>query len=458
MNYITKSLTSIMLATSFPFSVMAAVTQAEAEKLRTELTPSGAEKAANADQSIPAWSGEDGKLTRVVGYVSGHAYPNIYAADKNIYDVNSQNKYRYKSLLTPGLEALFKAYPDTFFMPIYPTHREHNFSEITVKRNFWNATHTELSADANNLSHYSGGVPFPIPQSAEQVIWNARVNHPNAILNGIFDDISVYSDGQRQLSRQKFVSEYPFANPMNTLPMTEKQIGQHLALMLVKVLKPESAKGTMTVVHESMNPSKSERKAWIYSSAMKKVRRSPELGYDMPYGPGGFATFDDILGFNGSIDRYRWTLLGKREKLIPYHSYDFDRQDIDYFELMMEHHANPEYMRYEKHRVWVIEATLKKGEEHSYSKRRFYIDEDSWQIVLLESYDDDGEIWRVGILNTVYDFALKGHVARAQMIHDLKAKAYVSMRMVNELGQPRLQGNPKGSAYYSSANLRKLSR
>ncbi|NRB37972.1 MAG: DUF1329 domain-containing protein [Pseudomonadales bacterium] len=436
----------------------AAVSDEDAKKLQNILTPSGAQKAANADNSIPAWSGENNALSRSVAHISGHAYPNIYRSDKAIIDVHAHNLHRYTQYLTPGLQALFKAYPETFFVPVYPSHREHNFSKHVIQRNEWNAKNTQLSKDGDHLKHYTGGVPFPIPQSAEEVIWNARLNHPNAVLNGILDDIGVYPNGKRHLLRQEFTSEYPFSNPYNEPGMTEARIGDKIALMMVNVIKPERDKGTMTVVLENINSNKHERKAWVYTSQMKRVRRAPVLGADIPYGPGGFATLDDILGFNGSIARYNWKLLGKQEKFIPYHAYEFDRQDLDYFELLMEHHANPEYMRYEKHRVWVVEAELKKGQNHSYSKRRFYIDEDSWQIALLESYDHEGNIWRVGILNTVYDFALKGHVARAQMMHDLKAKAYLSMRMVNENGQPQLQGSPKGSAFYSATNLKKLGK
>ena len=113
-------------------------------------------------------------------------------------------------------------------------------------------------------------------------------------------------------------------------------------------------------------------------------------------------------------------------------------------------------MRYEKHRVWVVEANLKSGQRHVYAKRRFYIDEDSWHIVLLESYDGRGQLWKVGILNTVYDFALKGFVARAQMFHDLQSGAYITTRMVNETAQTNLMATPKGESYYSPSNLRKM--
>jgi hypothetical protein len=113
-------------------------------------------------------------------------------------------------------------------------------------------------------------------------------------------------------------------------------------------------------------------------------------------------------------------------------------------------------MRYEKHRVWVVEANLKRGMRHVYAKRRFYIDEDSWQFVLTESYDGRGALWRVGILNTLYDYALKGYIARAQMYHDLQSGAYIASRLVNETAQPNLMATPRGLDYYSPSSLRKM--
>ncbi len=47
---------AVMVALSAP-SAIAKVTDAEAAKLGTELTPMGGVKAANADGSIPAWDG-----------------------------------------------------------------------------------------------------------------------------------------------------------------------------------------------------------------------------------------------------------------------------------------------------------------------------------------------------------------------------------------------------------------
>jgi hypothetical protein len=184
--------------------------------------------------------------------------------------------------------------------------------------------------------------------------------------------------------------------------------------------EPARQKGQMTIVHEALDQVKNERKAWVYIPGARRVRRAPTVGYDTPDGPGGLVTVDDSLGFNGALDRFTWNLVGKKEVYIPYHAYKFDDPKVKYDTLLQKGHANPEYMRYELHRVWIVEADLKDGQRHVYKKRRFYIDEDSWQIVLLESYDGRGELWRVGVLNTLYDYSLQGYVARAQMFHDLQ--------------------------------------
>jgi hypothetical protein len=187
--------------------------------------------------------------------------------------------------------------------------------------------------------------------------------------------------------------------------------------------EPARQKGQMTIVHEALDQVKNERKAWVYIPGARRVRRAPTVGYDTPDGPGGLVTVDDSLGFNGALDRFTWNLVGKKEVYIPYHAYKFDDPKVKYDTLLQKGHANPEYMRYELHRVWIVEADLKDGQRHVYKKRRFYIDEDSWQIVLLESYDGRGELWRVGVLNTLYDYSL-------QVMKHLRARHIALQRVV----------------------------
>jgi hypothetical protein len=272
------------------------------------------------------------------------------------------------------------------------------------------------------------------------------------------DDMAVYLNGNKQLRRQVYVAEFPFSYKANQLGQIDDEIGINAAFVHVTVEKPDRQKGQMTVIHEALDQVRGERKAWVYIPGSRRVRRAPTVGFDTPDGPGGLVTVDDSLGFNGAMVRYDWKLIGKKEIYIPYHNYKFDDARVDYDTLLQDGHVNPDYMRYELHRVWVVEANLKSGQRHVYAKRRFYIDEDSWQIALVESYDGRGNLWRVGVLNTVYDFILKAYIARAQIYHDLQSGAYIAQRLVNETGQMRLLDTPQGENYFTPSNLRSMGR
>ncbi|CAA0121998.1 putative protein [BD1-7 clade bacterium] len=447
----------VSLLAALPLVTQAAVSQQEAKKLGNELTPMGAEKAGNAAGTIPEWTGSMSGVPAGLPYMgSGDVYPNPYAKDKILYTVTAQNAPKYDALLTEGEKALLAKYPDTFSIPVYPSHRDARFSQLTERRTEWNSVNTVLVNGVDGLQNYTGGAPFPIPKNGAEAMWNARTIHPHPTIVGELDDVAVYLNGDRQMRRQELVSEFPYSYPNNKIGDTEAQIGTNAGLVHVTVTKPARQKGQMTVVHEALDQVKNSRQAWVYIPGSRRVRRAPTVGYDTPDGPGGLVTVDDALGFNGAMDRYDWTLVGKAEKLIPYHNYRFDTPEADYKQLLMPGHANPDYMRYELHRVWIVEANLKAGARHVYAKRRFYIDEDSWQIALIESYDGRGDLWKVGILNTLYDFAIKGYVARVQMYHDLNSGAYVATRLVNETAQPNLMATPKGIKYYSPSNLRKM--
>lgn len=437
----------------------AKVSADEAAKLGgDELTPMGAEVKGNADGTIPAWTGSMKGVPAGLKYSgSGDIYPDPYANEKPLFTITATNVEQYADKLTDGQKALFAKYPETFAMHVYPSHRDGRFSEITEERTKWNASHTELVDGVDGLQNYTGGAPFPIPQNGAETLWNSRTVHPHPTIVGVTDDVAVYLNGNRQMRRQEFISEFPLSYTDRPVgKVDEEAFGINAGLVHVIVILPERQKGQMTIVQEALNQVKHERKAWVYIPGSRRVRRAPTVGYDTPDGPGGLVTVDDSLGFNGAMDRYNWKLIGKKEIYIPYDSYKFDDPKVTYDVLLQKGHANPDYMRYELHRVWVVEAALKPNARHVYAKRRFFIDEDSWQIVLLESYDGRGDLWRVGILNTIYAYDVQGYVARAQMFHDLQSGGYISLRMVNETAPSNYMAEPKGEAYYSPANLRKM--
>lgn len=460
MNYKMVVASAVLSCSMISGFVHAKVSSDQAGKLGgSEFTPMGAEVKGNADGSIPAWTGKMRGLPSGLSYSgSGDIYPDPYGSEKPLFVIKADNMDKYAEKLSEGQKAMLKKYPDTFSIPVYKTHRDGRYSDLIEKRTAWNATNTELVNGNDGLQNYTGGAPFPFPADGSEAIWNGRIIHPTPSINGVLDDVATYLNGTSQLRRQTFVSEFPFAYTDNALGKVDADISSNAAYVHVTVDRPERQKGQMTVVHEALDQAKDERMAWVYIPGSRRVRRAPTVGYDTPDGPGGLVTVDDSLGFNGALDRYDWKLVGKKEIYIPYHAYKFDDPKVSYKDLLLKGHANPDYMRYELHRVWVVEANLKDGARHVYAKRRFYIDEDSWHIALVDSYDGRGELWRVGVLNTLYDYAVEGFVARAQMFHDLQSGAYVANRLVNETAPSNFMAKPKGADYYSPNNLRKMGK
>lgn len=452
-NKIISSLICLCFLTSL---AQAKVSPGEVSKLGRSLTPMGAKKEGNSSGSIPPWTGS--MLGIPVGFDykgSGSVYPNPYGDEKPIFTITGKNYTQYKANLSEGQIELFKRYPDSFKMPVYQSHREARYNETIEERTKWNATNTVLVNGVDGMRNYTGAIPFPMPRSGAEAIWNGRSAHFYGTMDALLDDVAVYPNNTKSLRRQRQFADYPYAQN-NKLGVTETKLGQNLATIHITVDIPSREKGKMTIVHEAMDQVRHSRNSWVYLPGSRRVRRAPTVGYDTPDGPGGLVTIDDTMGFNGAMDRYKWKLLGKKEIYIPYHNYKFDTPKVKYNKLLPPYHANPDYMRYELHRVWVVEAILRPGARHIYAKRRFYMDEDSWHISLLESYDGRGDIWRVAILNTIYDYYLKAFIPRAQIFHDVQSGAYVAIRLVNETRPTNYSVKPKGSKYYTPQNLRKM--
>jgi hypothetical protein len=388
----------------------------------------------------------------------GTPYPDPYADDPILHAVTAENRASHDAFLSPGLKAMFENYPETFRVLVYPTRRDGRYSDKYYEKLRFNAVNAELFNGEDGIKGFTGAAAFPIPKTGAQVIWNSRSSGPNYTLAGTYSDIAVFNNGTHSERRSTIMSEYPYANPANAVGDLEDKLGIWAAYVMTEVSKPVRDKGTITSIFEPYDYVTNAREVWRYLPGSRRVRRAPTVGYDTPDGPGGFITVDDTLGFNGAMDRFDWELIGKQELYVPYHSYKFDTPGVDYDELLPRYHANPDYLRYEKRRVWVVEANLREGARHIYGKRRFYIEEDSWNIVMTENYDGRGELWKVVLINSIYEYNVPGYVSRAMMFHELRASGYITIRLVNDSEPLNHVAQPKGASYYSSTNVRKLGK
>jgi len=437
----------------------AKVTPEEAAALGATLTPIGADPSANADGSIPAYTGAMKGLPAGMEYGGpGTPYPDPYAGDPVLHSITANNYEDHRSFLSPGLQAMLEAYPESFRIDVYPTHRDGAYSDKYIDRLMFNAVNAELYNGNDGIRGFTGSVAFPIPGNGAEVMWNSRTSGPNYTLGGTYSDIAVFSNGTRSERRSTLTSEYPYMNPDTPVGTLEDELGVWAANVLTEVHLPVRDKGTITSVFEPYDYITNAREAWRYLPGSRRVRRAPTIGYDTPDGPGGLITVDDTLGFNGAMDRFDWVLLGKQELYVPFHNYAFDESGLSYDELLSPFHVNPDYVRYEKRRMWVVEATLAEGKRHIYGKRRFYIDEDSWNITMTENYDGRGDLWKVVLINSIYEYNVQGYVNRAMMFHELRAGAYIVIRLVNDSDPMDYTIEPRGEAWYGPTSIRKMGR
>ncbi|PVZ58245.1 DUF1329 domain-containing protein [Pseudomonas sp. B1(2018)] len=410
-------------------NVMAAVSPEEANKLGTILTPLGGEKAGNADGSIPAWTGGIPKNAGAVDSKGFLADP--FANEKPLFVITAATVDKYKDKLSDGQIAMFKRYPETYRIPVYPSHRTVALpAEIyeSAKRSALNVTPIN---DGNGLANFTGNryYAFPIPKNGVEVIWNHVTRYHGGNLRRTITQATPQSNGDFTVIR--FKDEVAVPSLLSDLkPGSDDNV---LNYFKQEVTAPARLAGNVLLVHETLDQVKEPRKAWIYNAGQRRVRRAPQVAYDgVGTSSDGLRTTDNFDMFSGAPDRYDWKLIGKKEMYIPYNSYKLDSPDLKYTDVIKAGHINQDLTRYELHRVWEVVATVKPSERHVYAKRHMYIDEDSWQVALADHYDGRGQLWRVaeGHAQFYYDHQVPAYTVEA--LYDLIAGRYIALGMKNE--------------------------
>lgn len=423
-----KTLTNITVLAALGFLAQGAVAEITAEQAASlggdELTPIGAEKSGNTAGTIPEWSG--GLTELPAGYVEGGALVDPFPNEQPLFVITAQNLDQYKDNLSPGQIALLNRYPDTFRMPVYTTHRTAAYPQDVYAAVKKDALTTETTPDGNGLVDVNSYVPFPIPKTGVEVVWNHVLRYRGGSVKRSYTQIPVQANGS--FSPVVFEDQLTFAQYLESSPPNR------LFYYKQSIRAPARLEGDVLLVHENINQVTEPRAAWIYNAGQRRVRRAPDVAYD---GPGnasdGLRTADDLDMYNGAPDRYEWNLVGKKELYIPYNSFRVSSKDLKYKDVVLAGHLNPDYLRYELHRVWIVEATLKEGERHVYARRTFYVDEDTWQISVADLYDGRGEMWRVKEAHNNSHYQVSVPWYALEVSHDLISGRYLPIGLGNEL-------------------------
>ncbi|WP_376691666.1 DUF1329 domain-containing protein [Wenzhouxiangella sp. EGI_FJ10409] len=404
-------------------------TEENIARLGDDLTPMGSIRAGNEDGTIPAW---DGGLTREdwpQGYQIGNRHPDPFAEDEPLFTITGDNYQDYADRLSAGQVALFERYPDTYFMKVYPSRRSASFPERIYEATIDNAATGQLVADGEGVTDVYEGFPFPLPQNAYELMWNHKLKYKGIGGARYNNQVVPTGSGNFQLIKLReellglYYQEGTSIEDTNNI----------LLYFFQEVESPARLAGNILLVHETLNQLEQPRQAWIYNPGQRRVRRAPNVAYDNPgTASDGLRTNDMTDMFNGAMDRYDWEIVEKKEMYIPYNSYGAHSGDVTPDDLVRPGHLNPEHMRYELHRVWVIEANLKDGTRHTHPRRTFYLDEDSYQIALTDHYDQRGELWRVSEAHTINYYELPTYWSSILSHMDLQSGRYVATGLDNQ--------------------------
>ena len=421
--FVARGIASLCLACALVPAAQARLTAAEIERLDKDLTPIGAERAGNADGSIPPWKG--GMTAPPAGWTPEQGYVDPFAGEKPLFVITAQNVAQHKDRLATGTLAMFEKYPASFRMPVYPTHRTAALPAAVTANARAQAGNVELNGfGLKNLG--GSNIPFPIPKSGLELIWNHLVRYLSGGVERIAHSFPVRPNGDTYKIGFRAFRIYD----QNMEPRSENRLFSAMGFFI----EPPTLKGTTFLVWEPIDQVAERRSAWIYNAGARRVRRAPDLGYDgINDGSEGLITTDQVDGYNGAPDRYDWKIVGKRELFIPYNSYRIGEKSVKYADIIRPGHANPDYMRYELHRVWVLEATLKSGMSHIYARRTFYIDEDSWTVVLEDAWTARGTLWRHAMHGIIQHYDAKVPGYRFGAVHDLDSGAYMLGGLDNEV-------------------------
>lgn len=411
-------------------NALAAVSADEAAQLQSSLTPIGAERGASADGQIPAW---EGGLKSAPQFATNGTPLDPFKDEQPLFSIDASNFEQYRAQLSPGQIALLQRFPGSFRLPVYPSHRSVTVEDGVARSAARNATSTRLINDGNGLEGFAGVVAFPIPKNGLEVLWNHLTRNRNASSSLINDSAAPQKDGSYSI----MTTQQYFTRRDAVKGLAADEASNILYYYSHKITAPSRMVGEVVLVHETLDQVAEPRLSWLYSAGQRRVRRAPSIAYDTA-GPttAGLRTADSRDMFNGAPDRYDWQLVGKKTLYVPYNSYRLASPELSYEQLIKPGHVNPEATRYELHRVWEVVATLKPGARHIYSKRHYFIDEDTWAILEADHYDSRGELWRIGEAHGFYHPEGKAVVNAMEITYDLNNGRYIASGLTNEQRKP----------------------
>lgn len=391
----------------------------------SELTYVGAVRAGNAEGTIPPWTG--GITEWPEGYKVGDRHPDPFAGDEVLFVIDHTNIAKYRDKVSPGYAKLMERFPETYRMKVYPTRRSANHPQRIIDGTAKYRGKARVVDGGYGIEGVVQGIPFPQPETGQQAIWNSNASYKGGGTRRYLNSAVPTSDGSYQLQVQIQEVEYS----LNAADTTLENLDNNLLRGINYTLAPAKDAGKMSLYHMNLNSKDEERRNWSYSPGSRRVSRSPVPLHHTEMNE-GVHLLDQGAMFYGPIMDFDWTLVGKKEMIVPYNGYTLHSGDVMVDDIVQAGHPNQDLGRYELHRMWVVEAHRKPGLEHPQKRRVYYLDEDSWRILVAEHYDNDGELNRFSESHHINHYEAKVFWSTLDVYYNFDMQRYSLMGLDNQ--------------------------
>ena len=418
-------LVAVSLLENYPTTANA-VLPPDPIRLKSDLTPLGAERAASKSGLVPAWTG--GVTTAPAGWTPDMAPPDLFGDQEPLFTVTVSNMVQYADMLSVGqAEALTRFGNSGYKLNVYPSARTASAPQYVYDNAYKNVTSAQAVPEGlvYGFTGAVGGPPFPILSDDSaiagiQAMWN-HLTRWNGEFSNYVDSTIVVGNGQRYLTNAyKLLSMSKYYDPAVTPQTFSGFYNQNY----LEYVAPPNLVGGKFMPNYSLQPDKIQNTAYEYLVGLGRIRQAPNAEYDTPATQFGDAiNYDEVYLFLGSLDRYSWKLIGKKEMIVPYNQHKLFLSQVD--DTLGLKFLNPDITRYEVHRCWVVEGHLAPGKRMTDPVRRFYIDEDTWTILLSDLYDDQGNYWRFAQQFNEVHPQLPGTTEVAQCYYNFQESKYV---------------------------------
>ncbi len=396
--------------------------------LEDGLTPVGAVAAGSADGRIPPWTGGLTPENSPAGVGLNGKMLDPFPEDQPLFVIDQSNYSQYSEQLSLGHQALFKRYA-SYKMPVFRTRRSVAYPQAVYDATVANQKTAKL-IDPDVLEGAKLGMPFRVPKTGNEVLWNHRVHYRGESITTPSAQAVVNAKGEYQLSKLEIEVYFIYGN---LKAPGEIRKGNLLLYYVGRVVAPAGVAGLTFLVHETTDLHRG-RALWAAPPGMHKLFRLPStIGYDYKLPDSeGMKFVDQINMYNGGFNRYTWKLVGRRPYYVPYNSYRTNGPKLKYTELLKPRHYNPDHTRYELHRMWVVEAVTRPEQKHAFKRRVFYVDEDSWVILMVDCYDQNDQLWRFQEGHGISMYKVPMTTTGPELLYDFKDTRYLASFLTNE--------------------------